>query len=108
MPHRCPALLAECGPAPTRASMPSNSGALLPYSAAMLRVLYGALLHSTAHPCATTPLSRFIPPHHAAVGSTASLHMDVQRRAGADRRSEERRVGKACVSTCSSRWSPSH
>src|SRR3546814_15995083 len=23
-------------------------------------------------------------------------------------RSEERRVGKACVSTCSSRWSPSH
>src|SRR3546814_6003678 len=59
----------------------------LPYSAAMLRVLYGALLHSTAHPCATTPLSRFIPPHHAAVGSTASLHMDVQRRAGADRKS---------------------
>src|SRR3546814_10620124 len=26
---------------------------------------------------------------------------------GADR-SEERRVGKACVSTCRSRWSPSH
>src|SRR3546814_20500945 len=24
------------------------------------------------------------------------------------RRSEERRVGKECVSTCSSRWSPSH
>src|SRR3546814_20460187 len=24
------------------------------------------------------------------------------------RRSEERRVGKACVSTCRSRWSPSH
>src|SRR3546814_11341710 len=23
-------------------------------------------------------------------------------------RSEERRVGKGCVSTCSSRWSPSH
>src|SRR3546814_11066086 len=23
-------------------------------------------------------------------------------------RSEERRVGKACVSTCSSRWSPDH
>src|SRR3546814_8310623 len=30
---------------------------------------------------------------------------------GGDRpadRSEERRVGKECVSTCSSRWSPSH
>src|SRR3546814_18219173 len=25
-----------------------------------------------------------------------------------DVRSEERRVGKECVSTCSSRWSPSH
>src|SRR3546814_11938675 len=25
-----------------------------------------------------------------------------------DRRSEERRVGKECVSTCRSRWSPSH
>src|SRR3546814_10956251 len=25
---------------------------------------------------------------------------------GADMRSEERRVGKACVSTCRSRWSP--
>src|SRR3546814_11530034 len=26
----------------------------------------------------------------------------------AGRRSEERRVGKECVSTCRSRWSPSH
>src|SRR3546814_1577902 len=26
----------------------------------------------------------------------------------AKRRSEERRVGKECVSTCRSRWSPSH
>src|SRR3546814_20988061 len=29
-------------------------------------------------------------------------------RTGADGRSEERRVGKACVSTCRSRWSPYH
>src|SRR3546814_13665909 len=27
---------------------------------------------------------------------------------GNDRRSEERRVGKECVSTCRSRWSPYH
>src|SRR3546814_12557199 len=27
---------------------------------------------------------------------------------GAKRRSEERRVGKECVSTCRSRWSPEH
>src|SRR3546814_5268301 len=46
VPHRCPALLAECGPAPTRTSLCSNSGALLPHSAAMLSVLYGALSHS--------------------------------------------------------------
>src|SRR3546814_11531361 len=29
-------------------------------------------------------------------------------RAGAIERSEERRVGKECVSTCRSRWSPYH
>src|SRR3546814_2567403 len=29
-------------------------------------------------------------------------------RLDADVRSEERRVGKACVSTCRSRWSPNH
>src|SRR3546814_5941981 len=29
-------------------------------------------------------------------------------RKGGDRRSEERRVGKECVSTCRSRWSPYH
>src|SRR3546814_1855638 len=28
--------------------------------------------------------------------------------AGANNRSEERRVGKECVSTCRSRWSPYH
>src|SRR3546814_12906585 len=31
-----------------------------------------------------------------------------RRRAIADMRSEERRVWKECVSTCRSRWSPSH
>src|SRR3546814_14775962 len=30
------------------------------------------------------------------------------RRADLDLRSEERRVGKECVSTCRSRWSPDH
>src|SRR3546814_18910725 len=30
------------------------------------------------------------------------------RASGARRRSEERRVGKECVSTCRSRWSPYH
>src|SRR3546814_15396955 len=43
-------------------------------------------------------------------------HHDLQREAGGDRRiegiaaarSEERRVGKECVSTCTSRWQPYH
>src|SRR3546814_12020822 len=38
-----------------------------------------------------------------ALDIAALLHRQIQ-----DHRSEERRVGKACVSTCSSRWSPYH
>src|SRR3546814_19674719 len=42
------------------------------------------------------------------LGST-STHEDPDRRpAGCQRRSEERRVGKECVSTCRSRWYPYH
>src|SRR3546814_18902162 len=37
--------------------------------------------------------------------SVAALHLRSQR---AGTRSEERRVGKECVSTCRSRWSPDH
>src|SRR3546814_16131786 len=37
---------------------------------------------------------------HAGLGSMKNL--------GIFNRSEERRVGKECVSTCSSRWSPYH
>src|SRR3546814_3892807 len=33
---------------------------------------------------------------------------DLQHHAGGNRRSEERRVGKECVRTCRSRWSPYH
>src|SRR3546814_8895228 len=41
--------------------------------------------------------------------SSTDRRCKVQRRCSrkaADRRSEERRVGKECVSTCRSRWSP--
>src|SRR3546814_64701 len=44
------------------------------------------------HPCTATP---------AAVSAAISLPCGL-------RRSEERRVGKECVSTCRSRWSPYH
>src|SRR3546814_9006643 len=36
------------------------------------------------------------------------LRPATRRAPGADSRSEERRVGKECVSTCRSRWSPYH
>src|SRR3546814_9947524 len=35
-------------------------------------------------------------------------NMDIKRRDFVKGRSEERRVGKECVSTCRSRWSPYH
>src|SRR3546814_4464881 len=57
----------------------------------------------------------------AVLWPTAAQHADVQERFGASEvhvlaphgvaapeRSEERRVGKECVSTCRSRWSPYH
>src|SRR3546814_19730460 len=37
-----------------------------------------------------------------------ALLLDRRGTAGSDLRSEERRVGKECVSTCRSRWSPAH
>src|SRR3546814_6968051 len=36
------------------------------------------------------------------------IYRDEIRHVGAGTRSEERRVGKECVSTCRSRWSPDH
>src|SRR3546814_7290491 len=46
--------------------------------------------------------------HHAGRAASAfALHRRV-RQADTRRRSEERRVGKECVSTCRSRWSPYH
>src|SRR3546814_19463944 len=35
-------------------------------------------------------------------------HLEGDQQLVADQRSEERRVGKECVSTCRSRWSPYH
>ena len=38
----------------------------------------------------------------------AALHMWEEPPISGEARSEERRVGKECVSTCRSRWSPYH
>ena len=61
LPNRSPALLGSRRPAPTRTSMCSDSGAFPLRLPPMLGALYGALPHSTAHPCATPRLFRFIP-----------------------------------------------
>src|SRR3546814_3718259 len=51
-------------------------------------------------------------PRAARLQAVAYIHLETQRQGGIPRqrqfRSEERRVGKECVSTCRSRWSPSH
>src|SRR3546814_939959 len=48
---------------------------------------------------------------HGVVGSGSQIvcsHVDSVGRVFNGHRSEERRVGKECVSTCRSRWSPYH
>src|SRR3546814_11545113 len=71
---------------------------------------------NTNHACGPLPVQ--IPVAHAATrlhfdqhgtpckAAADALHHDGV--SGLDARSEERRVGKECVSTCSSRWSPYH
>src|SRR3546814_13402335 len=44
----------------------------------------------------------------AAAGSEADVIVRAEWDKAPTRRSEERRVGKECVSTCRSRWSPHH
>src|SRR3546814_5021079 len=44
----------------------------------------------------------------ATVAAQSTTAMDTAQTPAPAARSEERRVGKACVRTCSSRWSPSH
>src|SRR3546814_7830345 len=46
--------------------------------------------------------------HHLGVAPPQFPHVIVEAHALEQLRSEERRVGKECVSTCRSRWSPYH
>src|SRR3546814_21012428 len=57
--------------------------------------------HDTTNFSSTILAQRPPQPHHP------PDHLGAARRRVLDSRSEERRVGKECVSTCRSRWSPS-
>src|SRR3546814_17251324 len=53
------------------------------------------------------PPTRAHQPFAGAIG-VVEQHRSAARNAAEQRRSEERRVGKECVSPCRSRWSPYH
>src|SRR3546814_1971063 len=60
-----------------------------------------AQVKSAAHPSGPND---FAPGHSTSLSYPATF----RRRKALQGRSEERRVGKECVSTCRSRWSPYH
>jgi len=69
--------LAAAGRRRTRTSMCSNSGAYSLRLPAMLAALYGALSPSSAHPCATTRVLRFIPQRHIPGPRMSHRHLSV-------------------------------
>src|SRR3546814_12959017 len=57
----------------------------------------------------TTHLHGLLSTHgDVCMSSLKETHFFAETYTGTDYRSEERRVGKECVSTCRSRWSPYH
>src|SRR3546814_14744304 len=57
---------------------------------------------------AETPADMLHDPRRASEAFGAVDHLRMPTRAAIEARSEERRVGKECVSTCRSRWAPYH
>src|SRR3546814_2167883 len=55
-----------------------------------------------------TAAARLVRIEHVEVAAVDTRHAGDHRRFTMAGRSEERRVGKECVSTCRSRWSPYH
>src|SRR3546814_20182852 len=75
--------------------------------ASLAQELMGFPRHLSQHPggfvIARDKLCRLVPIENAAMPERSIVQWDKD-----DLRSEARRVGKECVSTCGSRWSPSH
>src|SRR3546814_9613731 len=77
-----------------------------------LPIYYPALVQSCQHSVRLIHCARVSPLRAAtnsiAANSSSGKRSDTIFDAPSPIRSEERRVGKECVSTCSSRWSPYH
>src|SRR3546814_1393702 len=71
-----------------------------------VEVLIADQVHRASEPCRGGRRIRRIGAHAAEIGG--ARHSPVRQSFGVDVRSEERRVGKECVSTCRSRGSPYH
>src|SRR3546814_15552162 len=72
-------------------------------SAGHASILLYSMLHLTGYDLTLDDLRDF-----RQWGSRTPGHPEHGHTAGVEVRSEERRVGKECVSTCRSRWSPEH
>src|SRR3546814_19502411 len=99
---------------PILLTMPSNSIYLryVVSSAGALAVdmgLFITMLHFSLPPVAASALGYLGGvAAHWLLSSRAVFANAVVRKGEGRRRSEERRVGQECVSTCRSRWSPNH
>src|SRR3546814_10143240 len=76
----------------------------LPISACRLRLPPS---HLMIHPCLVTCITACLA-MKLSLRSFAPTSPNASASLGCPNRSEERRVGKECVSTCRSRWSPYH
>src|SRR3546814_13489264 len=84
----------------------SNFNAYFPgYGIAMAQPLYeDSVAYADGTPATVDQMSRDV--SHFLMWAAAPK-LEARKHTGL-KRSEERRVGKECVSTCRSRWSPSH
>src|SRR3546814_9141485 len=79
----------------------------LPISAARAKYS-GNMIAGGAESMSRVPMGSNRAIHGEAFGALVSDRFEITSQGEAAERSEERRVGKECVSTCRSRWSPYH
>src|SRR3546814_14460320 len=58
--------------------------------------------------CLGGPFGQLLDAEAERIGTSSCQAFETEGLTGSSARSEERRVGKECVSTCRSRWSPYH